>query len=94
MLVYLAINLLFDGEDMKLSEREERKEGSSSSQINLGVELVSSVLIGALGGYGLDRRLDSTPWLFLVGLIVGSAAGLLNTRRFNPSEDIEKRGED
>ena len=91
MLAYLVIYLLFDGEGMKLSER---KEGSSSSQINLGIELVSSVLIGALGGYGLDRRLDTTPWLFLVGLIVGSAAGLLNTRRFNPSEDIEKRGED
>lgn len=79
---------------MKLQKKKDRKGRTFNRQSNLGVELVSSVLIGALGGYGLDRRLDTTPWLFLVGLIVGSAAGLLNTRRFNPSEDIEKRGED
>ena len=57
---------------------------------NLGFELVTSVLIGALGGYGLDRRLGTTPWLFLIGFIIGSAAGILNILRFIPPEDTGK----
>ncbi len=42
---------------------------------SLGVEMLASVLIGTLGGYGLDRLLHTKPWLMIIGFIFGSAAG-------------------
>lgn len=47
----------------------------------IGSELVISVLIGIYGGYLLDGYFDSSPWLMLLGLIFGSAAGFLNIYR-------------
>lgn len=41
----------------------------------LGIELVVSTLIGALGGYWLDKYLHSSPWFLLAGIFLGSAAG-------------------
>lgn len=80
-----------------MKPQEKDSKGSSFNHHSyLSIELVASVLIGALGGYGLDRRLGTTPWLFLVGLIVGSAAAILNIMRLIPSEDedIEKKREE
>jgi ATP synthase protein I len=44
-------------------------------------ELVAAILVGGLIGYGLDRWLGTTPWLFLVFFVVGFAAGILNLLR-------------
>lgn len=46
-----------------------------------GVELVAGVAVGAGVGYGLDRWLDSGPWLFILGFLVGAVAGMLNVYR-------------
>lgn len=46
-----------------------------------GVELVAGVAVGAAVGYGLDRWLDTTPWLLIVCFILGAAAGMLNVYR-------------
>ncbi len=43
--------------------------------ISIGIELVVSVIIGLVAGAWLDRRFATGPWLTLVGIIVGSAAG-------------------
>ena len=47
----------------------------------IGTMLV--VPMGILGGIGywLDRRLGSAPWLLLLGLILGMAAGFVNFLR-------------
>jgi ATP synthase protein I len=41
-------------------------------------ELVAGVLVGAVGGYFLDRWLGTTPWLLIVGLLLGTAGGFNN----------------
>jgi ATP synthase protein I len=41
-------------------------------------ELVAGVLVGGVGGYFLDRWLDTTPWLLIIGLLLGSAGGFNN----------------
>lgn len=56
----------------------------------IGVEILASVLIGALGGYGLDYLLNTRPWLMLVGFILGSAAGFRSLFRLL-HQDQEKK---
>lgn len=42
----------------------------------VGLEFGLSVLFGLLGGQWLDKRLGWAPWLTLIGLGFGSAAGI------------------
>jgi ATP synthase protein I len=44
-------------------------------------ELVASIAVGGLIGYGLDRWLGTSPWLFLVFFLLGFAAGILSVLR-------------
>ncbi len=54
----------------------------------IGTQMVVSVLIGAYGGHFLDGYLGSDPWLLVLGLIFGGAAGFLSMyRTFQELED-------
>jgi ATP synthase protein I len=46
-----------------------------SQYATVGLELGLSVVVGLYAGWWLDRKLASTPWLTLVGLGFGAAAG-------------------
>jgi F0F1-type ATP synthase assembly protein I len=48
----------------------------SAKLIALGFELAAPVVVGALGGYYLDSKLNSLPWLMLLGTIGGFLCGL------------------
>jgi ATP synthase protein I len=43
---------------------------------SVGIELALSVLIGLFAGRWVDRRLGTDPWLMIIGLSLGFAAGL------------------
>ena len=43
--------------------------------------LVVSTVIGFAGGYYADRWLDTSPWLAMIGLALGIAAGFVNLFR-------------
>ena len=47
----------------------------------VSVEIVSAVAIGVGIGWLLDGWLDTTPWLLVVFVVVGFAAGILNVYR-------------
>ncbi len=47
----------------------------------VGLTLVISTVLGLWGGYALDRWLGTSPWLMLVGLLFGIAAGFVNLFR-------------
>ncbi len=49
--------------------------------MRLGTEFIAAILVGAIAGYLLDRWLNTAPWLMLVMLLVGFAAGVLNVVR-------------
>src|SRR5262249_20801671 len=49
--------------------------------LRLSSELVGGVLVGAVIGYVLDRLLGSSPWGFIVFVLLGFAAGILNLMR-------------
>lgn len=44
----------------------------------LATEMVAGVFVGALLGWALDRWLGTSPFLLIVFLLLGVAAGLLN----------------
>jgi ATP synthase protein I len=45
---------------------------------SIGLQLALSIFIGLFAGIYLDRRFDTSPWLTLVGLLMGIAAGFRN----------------
>lgn len=47
----------------------------------VGLTLVISTVLGLYGGLALDRWLGTSPWLMLVGLLLGIAAGFINLFR-------------
>ncbi|MDO9382494.1 MAG: AtpZ/AtpI family protein [Hyphomicrobiaceae bacterium] len=49
--------------------------------LRMASEFVGAVLVGGLIGFGLDRWLGTTPWLFLVFFFLGFAAGVVNVTR-------------
>ena len=49
--------------------------------MRLGSEFIAAILVGAGMGYLLDLWLKTSPWLLLVMLMVGFAAGVLNVIR-------------
>ena len=49
--------------------------------MRMAAELVGAVIVGGAIGWGLDKWLGSTPWLFLLFFVLGFAAGILNVVR-------------
>ena len=47
----------------------------------LAIELVVGVVVGTGIGWALDRQLGTAPWLMVLFLLLGFAAGLLNLIR-------------
>jgi ATP synthase protein I len=48
---------------------------------SIGITMVAATLIGLGAGYYADRWLGTSPWLTLVGLLLGIAAGFVNLFR-------------
>jgi ATP synthase protein I len=47
----------------------------------IAVELVAGVAAGTLMGYGLDAWLGTRPWLMVLFVFLGGAAGVMNVYR-------------
>ena len=58
----------------------------------VGLEMVISVGLGALGGWWLDGQLGSSPTFFLVGFSLGAAAAAKGLIRVN--KEFQRRLED
>lgn len=79
--------------ELRAKEDLARKDQAESSFVyasktgfRVGTELLSGVLVGAAIGYLLDRMLGTRPWLMVLFLFLGGAAGVLNVYRFAKSE--------
>lgn len=47
----------------------------------VGISFVLAIVLGVAAGYYLDRWLGTSPWLFLLGFLLGLVAGVLNVVR-------------
>lgn len=59
-----------------------RQRGQAMGQgLRIAVELVVGVGFGAVVGWWLDKTLDTRPWLMIVMVLLGFAAGMMNIIR-------------
>ena len=63
-----------------LSDNEKRGSFMGSA-FKLGTELVAAVAVGTIIGFILDSWFDTKPWLIIVFMFLGAAAGVLNVIR-------------
>ncbi|HEY4201081.1 MAG TPA: AtpZ/AtpI family protein [Devosiaceae bacterium] len=72
------------GRQVEAHEAAARASGGSTNlgrAVRLGSEFIAAVLVGTGIGYVLDQWLNTRPWIMLVMLLVGFAAGILNVTR-------------
>ena len=49
--------------------------------MRVGVEMMVAIVLGTLMGYALDKYFGTRPWLMVVGVMLGGAAGCLTVYR-------------
>lgn len=54
---------------------------SLSMGVRAGTELVGAIVVCGAIGYGLDRWLDTKPWMLILFLFLGICTGFLNVYR-------------
>ena len=54
-------------------------------------QFIGGVLMGALAGWFADKKLHTTPWLLVVGLFLGFAAGFFSLMRVLARLDAQAR---
>ena len=47
----------------------------------IGVQLALTTVAGLMGGHWLDQKWETTPWLTIVGLVLGAMGGFYNLIR-------------
>jgi ATP synthase protein I len=61
---------------------------------SIGLEMALAVVIGTLFGYWADGKLDTRPWLMILGIGFGFAAGMKGVFRYvRQAERDAKDGE-
>ena len=64
------------------------KSNTLLSRVSLaGLELGVGVGLGVFGGLWLDQKLDTAPWLMIVGLILGVTTGFINLYRIAVAQE-------
>jgi ATP synthase protein I len=63
------------------AEADAARSRAMGMGFSIAAQLVAGVLVGGAIGYYLDRWLGTTPWLMVVLLMLGFAAGLMNVIR-------------
>jgi len=58
-----------------------RGGGSMWNLLTVGTVLVVCILLGYLLGSYLDRRLGTSPWMTVAGVVLGSTAGFVQLFR-------------
>jgi ATP synthase protein I len=62
--------------------QDDKSRGAAYGQaFKIAAELLAGLLVGGLIGWVLDRQFGTKPWLLVLFIILGFAAGMLNVIR-------------
>ncbi|MFQ5562610.1 MAG: AtpZ/AtpI family protein [Parvularculaceae bacterium] len=75
------------GEDTDAEPSHGSGGAAMGRALRVASELLAGLFVGALLGVGLDRWLGTGPWLLLVGIALGFAAGVRNVARAFQEDD-------
>jgi ATP synthase protein I len=70
-----------DTETLMAKQDDQNVNSKSGALIGAVMALSSSIVSCLIVGWLLDRWLDTSPWLIVVGIIVGSVAGFMHLIR-------------
>jgi F0F1-type ATP synthase assembly protein I len=59
-----------------------------------GLELAGLILLGLYAGQWIDKRLGTAPWLLILGVFTGAAAGFFNMYRILTTAERRARSHD
>ena len=65
--------------------------GGYSVGFRIAIELLAGVVVGVGLGFFADRWLGTSPWLMLLGVVLGTAAGIVNVLRAVRSMERTRR---
>lgn len=65
-----------DGTNDSQADNRRKALRTASLLLTSGLQLAVAVGIMCLAGYWLDKQFGSTPWLMVIGIFFGAAAGL------------------
>jgi F0F1-type ATP synthase assembly protein I len=54
---------------------------SGAAYAGLGVQFAAAILVFLFAGQWLDRRLGTSPWLMLLGVLLGAGGGIYSMYR-------------
>ena len=77
-------------ERFRREKRESEVSHAAKAGFRVGTELLSGVLVGAAIGYVLDGVCGTKPWLLVLFMLFGGAAGVVNVYRFAKSEERKR----
>ncbi len=69
------------GQDASPEKNSRRKGPSPAVLAGAGFELAGCILLGLFAGQWIDKRLGTAPWLLILGVFIGAAAGIFNMYR-------------
>jgi ATP synthase protein I len=72
-----------------------RSRGTSPAAFaGVGLELAASILLGLVVGQWIDKRLGTAPWLLILGVFTGAAAGFYNMYRILTTAERRAKSHD
>lgn len=80
--------------ELLAAARGERSDDGPNPMVGLGLQFVVIVLVCLFAGQWLDRKLGTTPWMLLAGMMLGAGVGLWTMLRVMRQQDAEARGRD
>jgi ATP synthase protein I len=86
-----------DRAQASIEEKDRRKYGRGSAYsfgVRVATDLVAAVVVGFLIGWLLDRFLGTSPWMLLLFVLLGMAAGILNVMRAAKSLEARRHLEE
>lgn len=80
---------------MQRSQVDHAAEGRAETRgWAVGIEFVGAVIVGAIIGLLLDKWLNTAPWLMIVFLVLGFAAGLRRAMTTSKQFDTDFTNDD